>query len=107
MRLPKAILPRLSVEARTKAERVGWGGIPAPVLGTLMPHSRRKEGGGKLRALWSKVVPATKRPSCESGQCNIGGYLAHPQVGKGLKDDETRDGCRRARLSLCVAGSSI
>ena len=43
MRLPKAILPRLSVEARTKAERVGWGGIPAPVSGTLMPHSRSFE----------------------------------------------------------------
>jgi hypothetical protein len=33
MRLPKAILPRLSVDARTKAERVGWGGIPAPDFG--------------------------------------------------------------------------
>ena len=43
MRLPKAILPRLSVDARTKAERVGWGGIPAPAFGTLTPHSRSFE----------------------------------------------------------------
>ena len=40
MRLPKAILPKLSVDARTKAERVGWGGIPSPVFGPSIPHSK-------------------------------------------------------------------
>ena len=61
----------------------------------------------QARTLWPKVVPAAERASCKRGQRNVCGYLAHPQVGKCLEDDETGDGCCGARLSLSVAGASI